>query len=168
MRLARDSNSRRPVDIARQLQHLRLVVMLDPEVPLRQAVSSLNQRASFSQGCLPLSVLAGRIVQVILAQQAARHWMQLCISNSESCMGVRVQTWTCYSSTFDEIGPKLRLRHSLHCASRSTFSHSWEQLSCRQASTPKSARKESRIAEGVERLSLPERLLNLVSPAECK
>lgn len=66
MRMARDSNGRRPVDIARQLQHARLIIMLDPEVPLRAALSQHNHRSSLSQGCLPLSVLAGRVVQVHL------------------------------------------------------------------------------------------------------
>ena len=64
MRLARDSNGRRPVDIARQLQHVRLVMMLDPEVPLRAALSQHSQRSALSQGSLPLSVLSGRVVQV--------------------------------------------------------------------------------------------------------
>ena len=64
MRAARDSNGRRPVDIARQLQHTRLVIMLDPEVPLRAALTQHSHRSVLSQGCLPLSVLAGRVVQV--------------------------------------------------------------------------------------------------------
>ena len=98
MRLTRDSNSRRPVDIARQLQHLRLVVMLDPEVPLRHALSQHSQRSALSQGALPLSLLAGRVMQVnspslpllqpFLQEAHPVTMLCSCISGSLNCLHV--------------------------------------------------------------------------------
>ena len=66
MRLRLDSNGKRPLDIARQLGHTRLEHMLDPAIPLRQALSSHAHRASRIYGSPPLTVLASKAVQVCL------------------------------------------------------------------------------------------------------
>jgi hypothetical protein len=87
MRTRRDSNGRRPLDIARQVQHLRLVSMLDPEVPLRHALSQHSQRLALSTGPLPLTVLAGRVVQAaLLAELDLLAWQLRLRDGAEAAM----------------------------------------------------------------------------------
>lgn len=69
-RTLRDANGKRPYDIARMLQHCRLESLLNPETPLSQAVA-VQPRASRMQGCTPLTVLAGKAVQVCYSRKCA-------------------------------------------------------------------------------------------------
>lgn len=76
LRLRRDCNGRRPLDIVQMFSHphrSRLEFMLDPGTPLNRALNTHSQREAAAEGVPALAVLAGRKVQVWLQSSLPQH-----------------------------------------------------------------------------------------------